>query len=180
MKFKRIFTTLIIVLILILGINIVLKNYMFPSKHEEAVDKYAAEYNLDPYFVLAIIKTESKFKADARSHKDAVGLMQITEDTGKWIASEMGLSDYTPDKLYEEDYNIKMGCWYLNNLRDEFEDMDLVVAAYNAGRGRVKEWLSSKDYSENGIELSYIPYPETKTYVDKVNTNYNMYRILYE
>ncbi len=72
-----------------------------------------------------------------------------------------------------------MGCWYLNNLREEFSDIDLVIAAYNAGRGRVSEWLLNSEYSSDGKKLSYIPYAETKSYVDKVNANYKMYERLY-
>lgn len=179
MKFKRIFMFLLLILIIFVGGNCVLKNYMYPYKHKDVIEKYSKEYDLDPYFVLAIIKTESKFKSDARSHKNAIGLMQITEDTGKWIAEKMDLTDYTTDKLYEEEYNIKMGCWYLNNLREEFSDTDLVIAAYNAGRGRVSEWLLNSEYSSDGKKLSYIPYAETKSYVDKVNANYKMYERLY-
>lgn len=179
MKFKRIFMFLLLILIIFVGGNYVLKNYMYPYKHKDVIEKYSKEYDLDPYFVLAIIKTESKFKSDARSHKNAIGLMQITEDTGKWIAEKMDLTDYTTDKLYEEEYNIKMGCWYLNNLREEFSDTDLVIAAYNAGRGRVSEWLLNSEYSSDGKKLSYIPYAETKSYVDKVNANYKMYERLY-
>lgn len=179
MKFKRIFMFLLLILIIFVGGNYVLKNYMYPYKHKDVIEKYSKEYDLDPYFVLAIIKTESKFKSDARSQKNAIGLMQITEDTGKWIAEKMDLTDYTTDKLYEEEYNIKMGCWYLNNLREEFSDTDLVIAAYNAGRGRVSEWLLNSEYSSDGKKLSYIPYAETKSYVDKVNANYKMYERLY-
>lgn len=179
MKFKRIFMFLLLILIIFVGGNYVLKNYMYPYKHKDVIEKYSKEYDLDPYFVLAIIKTESKFKSDARSHKNAIGLMQITEETGKWIAEKMDLKDYTTDKLYEEEYNIKMGCWYLNNLREEFSDTDLVIAAYNAGRGRVSEWLLNSEYSSDGKKLSYIPYAETKSYVDKVNANYKMYERLY-
>ena len=72
-----------------------------------------------------------------------------------------------------------MGCWYLDNLRDEFNNMDLVIAAYNAGRGNVNEWLKNIDYSSDGKTLNYIPFPETRAYVDKVNSYYNIYKFLY-
>lgn len=180
MKLKRLLIVLIIILGIVLCVNIVIKKYIFPFKHKDVINKYSEEYDLDPLFVLSVIKAESKFKSDARSNKDAVGLMQITESTAEWIAEQMGLTDFCYDKLYDEEYNIKMGCWYLNNLRTEFDDLDLVIAAYNAGRGRVTEWLNNDEYSLDGENLTYIPYAETKKYVDKVNTYYNVYKILYK
>lgn len=180
MKIKKFLLGVLALIIIIVAVDVGMKKVLFPFKHEKAINKYCEEYDLDPYFVLSVIKAESKFKPDARSNKNAVGLMQITEDTAEWIAKEMNLNDYTPDKLYDEDYNIKMGCWYLNNLRNEFGDMDLVIAAYNAGRGNVNEWLNNSEYSEDGKRLSYIPYSETKNYVDKVNTYYQVYKFLYE
>ena len=180
MKVKKLAVVLIVILIAFYGGRYVLKEHIFPFKHKETIVKYAEENNLDPYFVLSVIMAESGFRTDATSHKNAMGLMQITEETGKWIAEQMGLSDYSSEKLYDEEYNIKMGCWYLNNLREEFGDVDLFVAAYNAGRGNVREWLNNKEYSKDGKTLSYIPYKETKQYVDKVNTYYKIYKMIYE
>lgn len=180
MKFKKILIGAVIVLIIIFTVDLWIEKVIFPYKHKEVIEKYSMEYDLDPYFVLAVIKAESKFKTDARSQKNAVGLMQITEDTAEWIAEEMGLTNFSPEKLYLEEYNIKMGCWYLDNLRDEFNNMDLVIAAYNAGRGNVNEWLKNIDYSSDGKTLNYIPFPETRAYVDKVNSYYNIYKFLYE
>ena len=180
MKFKKLVLWIIILGAIVFGINYSVKTYLFPFKHEESIKKYSEEYDLDPYLVLSVIKAESKFKSDAESHKGAMGLMQITGDTGKWIAEQMELSDYSEDKLYNEDYNIKMGCWYLDNLRDEFGDKDLFIAAYNAGRGNVNKWLDNSQYSKDGKKLDYIPYKETKKYVDRVDTYYKIYKFLYE
>lgn len=180
MKFKKIIIGLLIITGILIAANFVVKNYVFPFKHEKVIEKYSKENNLDPYFVLAVIKAESKFCSDAKSNKNAVGLMQITENTAKWIAEKMNLDDYSSDKLYEEEYNIKMGCFYLRDLENEFGNEDLVIAAYNAGRGKVKEWLNDKRYSKDGEKLSYIPYAETKNYVDKVKIYYKIYKFLYD
>lgn len=179
MKFKKLIIGLILVAMALIGAKYVVKEYIFPFRHKEVILKYSKENNLDPYLVVSVIMAESKFNAQAKSNKDAMGLMQITETTGEWIAEQMGLSEYTQDKLYQEEYNIKMGCWYLNNLREEFGDRDLYVAAYNAGRGRVNEWLNDKEYSKDGKKIDYIPYKETKKYVDKVNTYYKIYKKIY-
>ena len=181
MKFlRKIFCLLIIILAVIVGGRHVIKEKFFPYKYQEYVDMYSKEYNLDPLFVLSVIKTESKFDDNAHSHKNAVGLMQITVETGEWAAKEMGYKSFSKDDLYDETYNIRMGCWYLRRLGDMFDNnRDLMIAAYNAGPTNVQNWLENKEYSSNGEELEYIPFGETKKYVDKVNTYYNVYEYLY-
>lgn len=180
MKLKKFIILLVIVIAAYFGGRVIVKDYLFPFKHKEIITEYSERYNIDPYMVLAVIKAESKFNPGAESHKGAVGLMQITGDTAQWIAEQMGLNDYSQEKLYEEEYNIKMGCWYLNNLREEFGNMDTVIAAYNAGRGRVNQWLNDSQYSKDGKTLEYIPFKETKKYVDRVNTYYKIYKAIYE
>ena len=185
MKFiKKIFFKLIILVSIIIAIAVcsryVIKEKFFPYKYQEYVDKYGAQYNLDPLFVLAVIKTESKFDEDAKSHKNAVGLMQITVATGEWAAKEMGYSTFSKENLYDEEYNIRMGCWYLRRLNDTFDgDLDLTVAAYNAGPTNVQSWLKNEKYSSNGKSIDYIPFGETKKYVDKVDAYYHIYEYLY-
>jgi len=185
MKFiKKIFFKLIIAVVTIIAIaagsRYVIKENFFPYKYQEYVDTYSAEYNLDPLFVLAVIKTESKFDEDAKSHKNAVGLMQITVQTAEWAAKEMGYSTFSKEDLYDEKYNIRMGCWYLRRLNDMFNgDLDLTIAAYNAGPTNVQSWLQDEKYSSNGKSIDYIPFGETKKYVDKVNTYYQVYEYFY-
>lgn len=180
---KKTFRTLILLLVVIIAIGVssryIIKEKFFPYKYREYVDKYSIQYNLDPLLVLAVIKTESKFDDDAHSHKNAVGLMQITVDTGEWAAKEMGYSTFSKEDLYDEEYNIKMGCWYLKRLSDTFNDLDLAIAAYNAGPTNVQSWLDNEKYSSDGRSIDYIPFGETKKYVDKVNTYYNIYEYLY-
>jgi len=185
MKFiRKIFCTLIVLIAVIMAIGVgskyVIKENFFPYKYKEYVDKYSSQYNLDPLFVLAVIKTESKFDDDAQSHKNAVGLMQITVETGAWAAKEMGFNTFSKDDLYNEEYNIRMGCWYLRRLNDIFDgDLDLTIAAYNAGPTNVNTWLENKKYSSDGKSIDYIPFGETKKYVDKVDTYYHVYEYLY-
>lgn len=71
-----------------------------------------------------------------------------------------------------------MGCWYLNDLFKEFKNRDLVLAAYNGGRGNVQNWLVDSRYSANG-ELINIPFKETQDYVKKVNNDLEVYSRIY-
>jgi len=185
MKFlKKIFCRLIILVAIIIAILVgsryVIKENFFPYKYREYVDTYSNQYNLDQLFVLSVIKTESKFDDNAHSNKNAVGLMQITVETGEWAAKEMGFNTFSKDDLYDEEYNIRMGCWYLRRLNDTFNgDLDLTIAAYNAGPTNVQTWLDNEKYSSDGKSIDYIPFGETKKYVDKVDTYYHVYEYLY-
>lgn len=153
---------------------------IYPIKYEKQIVKYSQKYNLSPCLVAAVIKVESNFNENAISPRDAKGLMQIVPGTATWIAENMKLSNFNIETLHDTEVNIAMGCWYLDNLNTEFNgDTDLVLAAYNGGRGNVQKWLKDKKYSIDGKSLNLIPFEETDKYVKKVNTNYNIFKKLY-
>lgn len=179
MKFRRIFIILIALCIAYFSVVGIVKKYVFPYKYSEFVDTFSKEYEIDPLLVLSVIKTESNFDKNAVSIRDAKGLMQIMDKTGEWAAEEIGIENFTPSILFDPETNIRMGCWYLANLESEFTDLDLVIAAYNGGSGNVSKWLQNEEYSKDGKKLDYIPFKETKKYVDKVNTNYSIYKYIY-
>ena len=153
---------------------------LYPLKYEELVEEYSQKYDLDPFLVLAVIKVESSFRHNAVSHRNARGLMQITDGTGEWGAEKIGMKDFSPDKLYEPEDNIHIGCWYLSTLYREFGDTDLVLAAYNAGSGNVTKWLADRGLSADGKALDRIPFIETENYIRKVKNSYIIYKKLYE
>lgn len=147
-----------------------------PVAYNDYIVKYAKENDIDPYLVMAVIKVESNFVPEARSSY-AAGLMQLTEETAEWNAKDMGLKNY--DYL-DPATNIRMGCHYLRHLIDKYENTDTALAAYNGGMGNVSKWLRDKDYSDDGVTLKYIPFPETRSYVEKVNTYWENYKQLYQ
>lgn len=160
------------------GIDSVYKA-MYPIKYSEYVMKYSSQYEVDPYLIYAIIRTESGFKEDAQSNKDAFGLMQIIPSTGEEVAKKLKMKDYTQDNLVNPETNIKIGTWYIKYLIGKFNgDWDLAIAAYNAGMGKVREWLANPEYSPEG-KLVNIPFPETDGYLKKVTKSYNMYKKIY-
>jgi len=157
-----------------------IKRMRYPLVYEEHIRRYASEYEIDPFLAASVIWVESKFVPDAVSGKDARGLMQIIPSTGKWAAEKMGLSDYQENHLFEPEINIKIGCWYLSFLASQFPDnMELVIAAYNAGIGNVKKWLQNREYSSDGMHLDYIPFFETRNYVKEVLKAYEIYKEIY-
>ncbi len=156
------------------------RRLFFPLGYRELVYKYANEYGLDPFLIFAIIKAESGFDPGAKSSKGARGLMQVTEKTGSWAAQQLGIKDFDADRLYEPEVNIMLGCWYVRWLTDEFGDPDLVIAAYNSGNGKVREWLKDKSLSSSGYTLDRIPFKETEQFVKRVKKYRDIYRMIWD
>ena len=100
MKFKKIIIWLIIAVVILIGGKYSIEEYVYPYKYSELVNKYSYKYDVDPYLVLAVIKTESKFNPNAESIRGAKGLMQIMDSTGEWIASKLQVDNFTVDMLY--------------------------------------------------------------------------------
>lgn len=154
-----------------------LDHKIYPLKYTDFVYKYADEYEVPRSVVLAMIKVESNFKADANSQAGACGLMQLMPDTFIWLASKLG-EEVTPEQIYDPDINIKYGTYYISLLYESFGDWDNVYAAYNAGKANVNKWLADERYSKDG-KLTDIPYAETANHVKKVNNARNKYIELY-
>lgn len=158
-------------LVLVSAILFVVFNFfVYKKKYSNFVIAYSRQYNLEEALVYAVIKTESNFDKTAVSKSGALGLMQIIPNTAKWIAEELG-DDYDLYKMFEPETNIRYGCFYLRYLFDKFNDLRVVVAAYNAGETVVTNWI------ENGeLILEKINYKETKNYVTKVMGYYRVYK----
>ena len=172
--FKVIMGLGILMAVLYVGICI-----LFPLENIDLIEKYSYEYDLEPSMVCAVINVESRFNAGAKSSKGASGLMQIMQKTADWAAEEMKLENYSYDNILEPELNIRIGCWYLHRLVRQYDgNIELVMAAYNAGSGNVSNWLYDEKYSSDGKSLSKIPYAETEAYVKKINTNKKVYEIL--
>lgn len=149
--------------------------------YQSLIERYAAEYNLRPAFVAAIIRNESSFRTDAESSVGARGLMQLMPDTAEWIAGKIGDSNYSFDHLYDAETNIRYGCWYLNYLSKLFRgDAVLVSSAYHAGQTTVTRWLSDKNISSDGVTIPVDKLPDgpTKQYAGRVTTSYGIYEAL--
>lgn len=154
------------------------KKIFYPFLYPEEIKKYSKMHKLSPSLVTAVIKNESRFKASAQSERGAIGLMQIMPDTAEWIAEQTDWQGFDVKLLQEPDINIRFGCWYLNELREEFKHEKIYVAAYNAGRGNVKEWLDENKW--DGKTIENIPFEETRKYVENVMKDKLEYEKYYE
>jgi len=157
-----------------------LQKIIYPYPHRTVVEKYATQYGVDPLFVLAVIREESKFLPRSESHKGAKGLMQLMPSTAQSIAESIGDKAYSEEYLLDPEKNIQYGTWYLASLQKLFSNnRPLVIAAYNGGRGRVQEWIKSGQIDPENIRLEDIPFNETRGYVDRVLKSYQKYIKLY-
>ncbi|MCX8130148.1 MAG: lytic transglycosylase domain-containing protein [Clostridia bacterium] len=180
-KYILLFVTAVLVIVVVINGKSQVLKLSYPMKYQELVNKYAAENDIDPFLVYAIIKAESGFDSDATSKKEARGLMQVTDETGQWGAKHLKIKKFNKKDLYDPDTNIKIGCWYIGWLMKQFDyELDLVIAAYNSGNGNVSKWLKNKEYSKSGNSLEKIPFKETDNYLKKVKNYYNVYKKLYE
>lgn len=171
---------LVLALIMALLLGRELEKRTYRLDYPNTIAEYAKEYKLDSYLVASMIHCESSNQPDAVSPDGAIGLMQIMPKTGEWIAGKLQMEDFDTDMLLEPSVNIRFGCWYLRFLLDRYDqDRQLAVAAYNAGHGTVDKWMVDPEVSAGG-RLIDIPYPETKTYVEKVQRAYEKYEFLYK
>ena len=147
----------------------------FPMPLLDIVVRQANGINLDPAFVYGLIRQESRFIMDARSHVGASGLMQVMAATAKWTAKKIGLASFTPSQLNEREMNVTIGTAYLKLVMDDFEgSMPMAAAAYNAGPNRPRNWRNGP-VLEAAIWAENIPFQETRDYVKKVLSNTTNY-----
>ena len=179
-KKKSTFSYIIIALVLSAVITLCLNPVMrlvYPLEYRETIAENAKARNLDEFLVMGIISSESGFDKDAKSNKDAKGLMQLTEDTAKWCVEQLGAEN---GDISNPETNIAIGCIYLEYLIERYKgNIQTAVAAYNAGPGNVDGWLGDIRYSDGKTTITNIPFTETRDYVKKVGKRTEIYRRIY-
>lgn len=181
-RFRRAFFTLSILIISMLILTQMdwFWRLIYPLKYEDIIISSAEEYQLDPSLVAAIVFVESKYMPSACSHRGAMGLMQIMPDTGIWIAEQLSILGFKKEMLFDPVINIMFGSWYLANLNQEFNnELIVILAAYNAGRGNVKKWLENDSWDGSRNSIEELPFSETKNYIKQVLAVYDKYKKIY-
>ena len=160
--------TLIIFIILIFlifqwnNLSETIQKQIYPKKYEQYVDKYSQECDVDNLLIYSIIKVESNFNEKANSHAEAIGLMQLMENTAVETYGHIEAQTVNVEELYQPEINIKIGTYYFSTLLTQYNSVGLALAAYNAGMGRVDKWIKEgtikllliKPYTRNQILLS--------------------------
>ncbi|KJB88506.1 lytic transglycosylase [Paenibacillus sp. E194] len=160
-----------------------LGRWMYPIAYEDEIRKYAAQYDVDPLLVAAIIRVETNFQAGRESRKGAIGVMQLMPETATWAMEQLKMNNrWSLDELKNTaDPNILIGTWYLKSLHKQFnENWIAAIAAYNAGPGNVNKWIRNKVWDGSyDTAKQQIPYGETKLYVQRVIHYYDKYKNIY-
>jgi len=152
----------------------------YPKAYSVPVKKYSASYSVPSELVWGIMRAESIYKKDVVSPVGALGLMQVMPGTAQKIAKMLGEKKFEARDLLDPDMAIKIGARYLARLEGKFENnIPLVAASYNAGPHRVKSWLASFGTLDVDEFVEHIPFLETRNYVKKVVSNYQIYAELY-
>ncbi len=180
LKLLTVITALLLVFVIILYNCIILTaQTLYPKKYSDLIENVSTELEIEPVLLYAMIKTESGFDKNAVSDAGAMGLTQITPETFQWLQTKTKTS-YDVESLFEPEISIYFGAFFIKLLLDEFEYVDVVFAAYHAGRGQVNEWLADPRYSPDGETLETIPFKDTFNYVKKINKNIKKYNNIYD
>ena len=184
-KYKIIIGTVILVLIVAILFVLFkdkLLKILYPKTYSDIISVYAEEYDVEENLIYAVIKAESNFDSNAVSNRDAIGLMQIVEETAIDVAKKNNI-DIDTENIEEEildiDNNINIGTKYLSTLLTQYGNIEVALAAYNAGIGTVNNWIEKQIIQADGSDIENIPYKETNNYVRKILRDYHIYNELY-
>ena len=147
----------------------------FLTPFREELQPHVRQQQLDEAWVLGLIRQESRFLTDVRSHAGASGLMQLMPATAAMVAKRTGMLDYRPSLVTDVRVNLSLGTAYLRQVLDGLDDHPVLAsAAYNAGPGRARAWRTVQPL-EAAIYAESIPFGETRDYVKRVMSNATWY-----
>jgi len=140
-----------------------------PLRHDDIIRQQASDKGLDASLIAGVIYAESRFR-DQTSNAGAKGLMQLMPRTADYIAQKSGGTAFEQGDLATPQVNIAYGSWYLRYLLHKYGGREiLALAAYNAGEGKVDEWVAGASARGERFRVAqHIPFPETRRYVQQV------------
>jgi soluble lytic murein transglycosylase len=151
----------------------------YPAPYLSAVQTTAAEFEVDPLLIWALMRSESRYDVDAYGYAAERGLMQILPSTQVWVAEQLG-EDISPGDAFAPENNVRMAAWLLRFLLDYFDgDTELAILAYNGGAGSVDTWTDDPLVSDRDDLLRWIGFGQTREYLERVSLYYRIYQELY-
>lgn len=185
-KYHRGIASIIVLLVLIACICagfILMRTLRRPRvivQYQDIIVREAAAWQLEPAYVASVIMAESSYRPQIVSSQNAIGLMQLLPETALDVAEMLG-EEYSEEKLFEPETNIRYGCRYLRWLMDTLHvsDMATTSAAYYQGPGKVRKQLADPAYSEDGMTLVRFGTPKTENYVNRILNFYKEYCKIY-
>jgi soluble lytic murein transglycosylase len=181
---KRALLAGLVVLTLLLAAYLL--NQYWIHRYDALIEREAAIYRLDPDLVWSIIYEETYFSPWKIGKDNEVGLMQVTPAVGREWATETGMREFARQMandprsfLRDPEHNIQVGCWYLEKIQEQFQDVPdnapRIVAAYNAGPSRAVEWnrIAPDSKALTAAEfITRIDIPSTRAYVLSIMERY--------
>jgi soluble lytic murein transglycosylase-like protein len=166
---------------------------LFPIRYKETIENFALRLNMDPDFVIGLIRQESLFDSQAMSPVGAIGLMQLMEATAQMEVKRMDSNYFEENttkssllqvassnmRLFETETNLMIGIHHVNTLMKKYGSPVFTLSAYNAGPGAMLKWKDKFDSSDLLLFVEKIPYKETNSYVKLILRNYFYYKKWY-
>ena len=152
----------------------------YPTTYGHLISAEAQKQNLDPLLFLALVRQESRFNPHAVSYAGASGLTQVMPDTGTWIASQLGDTDYRHEMIFRPIVGVRYGVYYLAAALNQ-NDRNWIAAlvAYNAGPGNLQRWSHGKPISDLDLFYELVPVAQTQDYIRLIYQQYRVYEALY-
>ena len=153
---------------------------LFPELHIDKVTEMSKKTNIAPSLIYSIMKQESGFNPESRSHADAFGLMQVIPRLATSLAKKYKIEAFKkPEDLFNPLVNIELGTY---ELKDQVEkqngQLSFVASAYNAGPNALSRWVSREPIVDMFEFIENIPYDETRSYVKIIARNMLFYQRL--
>jgi peptidoglycan lytic transglycosylase len=148
---------------------------VYPIRYEKEIAAVAERYDIDPYLLAAVARTESGFDPDAESSAGAVGLMQLLPGTAEWVTGLDGWKGPKNPALKNPQDSLELGACYLAYLFRRFDDPTMAIAAYNAGPNAVAGWIE-KAGGADSFGPEDIQYPETREFVRRVQSSQALFK----
>ncbi len=153
---------------------------LYPAPYAGAFRKHAKPRDVDPRFLLSLVRQESRYQPDVKSYAAARGLMQFISTTSNKIASELNRPNFEQDELYDAQTAVLFGSQYTANLFKLFpKQPEAVAASYNGGEDNMKRWMNRSKSDQADRYVPEIAFSQSKDYVYKVMANYRVYKMFY-
>jgi len=149
------------------------------QQYDRLISSVAAEHQLDPMLVKAVVWRESRFDYRKYGSAGERGLMQVSERAANEWAREHKIENFQLDQLFEPKTNLEAGSWYLRRAlehwQSESEPLPFALAEYNAGASRAQRWVGADGITTNEF-LGNIDFPVTRKYVQSILDRYAFYK----
>ena len=152
------------------------------QQYDSLIGSVAAEHNLDPMLLKAVVWRESRFDPQKYGTAGERGLMQVSEKAAKEWARENKIDNFQVEELFEPKTNFEAGAWYLQRAFQHWETqpdpLPFALAEYNAGASRAQRWAGGSDNTTISKKnfLANIDFPGTRKYVDSIIARYEFYK----